>query len=35
MAIEVITHHKDWHVIESSDEPEMNEIYEDILDEFK
>jgi len=35
MAIECPCHHDFWHIVELPKEPEMNEIYEVILEEFK
>jgi len=33
--MDVICHHDDWHVVELPKEPEMNEIYQKILEEYK
>ena len=35
MTMELICHNDIWHVVELSEEPEVNEIYEYILEEFK
>jgi len=35
MPMEFVCHHDFWHIVELPKEPEMNEIYEKILEEFK
>lgn len=35
MAIDFICHHDIWHVVQSSEKPEMSDIYEDVLEEFR